>query len=42
MAQYDTEVAEYEELGADVVVQLYEGAGTTLAERAADALAERG
>ena len=27
--------------GADVVVQLYEGAGTTLAERAAEALAER-
>ena len=42
VARYDTEVTDYQELGADVVVQIYEGAGTTLAERAAEALAERG
>src|SRR5690606_4496589 len=41
VAQYDTEVSEYQDLGADLVVQLYEGAGTTLAERAAEALAQR-
>lgn len=37
VAQYDDEVADLVELGADVVVNLYEGAGATIAERAAEA-----
>ncbi|GGK65800.1 cation:proton antiporter family protein [Ornithinimicrobium pekingense] len=41
VARYDTEVRDYEELGADVVVHIFEGAGATLAERAAEALADR-
>jgi glutathione-regulated potassium-efflux system ancillary protein KefC len=41
VARYDTEVRDYEDLGADIVVHVYEGAGTTLAERAAEALADR-
>lgn len=42
VARYDTEVRDYEALGADIVVHVYEGAGATLAERAAEALADRG
>ncbi|RIK15088.1 MAG: potassium transporter Kef [Acidobacteria bacterium] len=41
VARYDTEVRAFAELGADVVVQVFEGAGATLAERAAEALADR-
>ncbi|GAA5158682.1 cation:proton antiporter family protein [Ornithinimicrobium tianjinense] len=41
VAQYDDDAAEYHELGADVVVHLYEGAGASIAEQAAEALADR-
>ncbi|WP_298890274.1 cation:proton antiporter family protein [uncultured Serinicoccus sp.] len=37
VAQYDDEVGDLEARGADVVVNLYEGAGATIAERAAEA-----
>lgn len=37
VAQYDDEVRDLESRGADVVVNLYEGAGATIAERAAEA-----
>lgn len=41
VAQYDDEADEYRRLGADAVITLYEGAGESVAERAADAAAER-
>lgn len=41
VAQYDDDAREYLELGADVVVHLFEGAGLSIAEQAAERLADR-
>ncbi|WP_237566006.1 cation:proton antiporter [Ornithinimicrobium cerasi] len=41
VAQYDDDARDYAELGAEVVVHLYEGAGLSIAEQAAERLADR-
>ncbi|MDO5739078.1 MAG: cation:proton antiporter [Ornithinimicrobium sp.] len=41
VAQYDDDAREYQQMGADVIIHLYEGAGLKIAEQAAEALADR-
>lgn len=41
VAQYDDDARELRALGADVVINVHEGAGATIAERAAEALTDR-
>ena len=41
VAQYDDEAEDLRRTGADVVINLYDGAGASIAERAAEAASDR-